>query len=126
MWRLFLVLSIAVLVSACSSFTQRVDDDAEALAAFSLADLRAAEKHATARRDAIAATCYGHLARVVEARLAAVEFAVIGPVTAFDQARAIRRRIDEGLSDETKLACSALFNETRMTFVRIARLLATP
>lgn len=126
MWRLFLVLTIAVLVSSCSTFTQRIEDDVEALAGFSLADLRAATRHAEGRGDVVAATCYAHLARVVEARSVSVDFAVIGPVTAFDQARAIRRRIDNGLSDETKLACSALFTETKLTFARIARLLAIP
>lgn len=125
--RLFIVLLLAVFVVACSpTFTERVEDDERALAAFALVDLRMAQKNATARGDVVASTCYAHLASVVEARAAAVEFSVVGPVSAFDKARAIRRRLDEGMSDQTRLACSALFSETKMTVARIAKLLAIP
>lgn len=125
--RLFLILLLATFVVSCApAWTERIEDDERALAAFALADLRMAHRNAVSRDDVVAATCYAHLAAVVEARAVSVEFSVIGPVSAFDQARAIRRRIDAGVSDQTRLACSALFSETKMTLARIAKLLAIP
>lgn len=125
--RLFVVLFIVSFTVSCSpTFTEQIEDDERALAAFALVDLRMAQKNATARGDVVASTCYAHLVTIAEARAAAIEFSVVGPVSAFDKVRAARRKFDEGLTDQTRLACSALFAETKMTVARIAKLLAIP
>jgi hypothetical protein len=114
-----LAIFLALFLASCAP--SMVDDDAEtALRAFAADDLRTAYTRASARNDVIAATCYERLLTLVEQHNADVVVHVVGPVTAFDSARAIRRRVDAGVSDETRLACAALVGETRASLVKIA------
>lgn len=63
--------------------------------------------------DPVALQCYVYLHGRVSSAGNGDSITVAGAVSAFQSARNIRRRIDNGVSDEFQLACGPLINDVR-------------
>lgn len=88
------------------------------------ADVQAALDDANAHGDVIAAQCYAHILAVIPT-LPNAAAAPKGVVSAFQKARNIRRRVDQGISDEFTLACGPLITDTRRTALKIGARIGT-
>lgn len=120
-------IAVALALGACSSLPDTVQngdprDEIAALTELAKTDIESALSDARAHKDKAAVLCYSELLDKIEDLPKLTASRVVGPVSAFQKARNIRKRIDEGVSEDVEIACAALANETRGTLRRIVRL----
>lgn len=120
-------VALALSLGACANLEGTVrngdtQDEIVALAELAKADVESALADARAHKDKAAVLCYAELLDKLEDLPKLTASRVVGPVSAFQKARNIRKRIDEGVSEDVEIACAALANETRGTLRRIVRL----
>jgi len=92
------------------------------IAAFTAADLAAAQLDATANNDAIAAACYPALSKFVASMQGKVGnvATVQGAFTAFQRARDVRYSVQGGLPDYLRLGCAALVQDEKLLIAKLA------
>jgi len=124
--RNFLALSLAgALLAGCASSDPPAigaADDGQVLGDLSIlvaTDVQAALDDATAHDDPIAAQCYQHILTVLPTLPNALT-APKGVVSAFQKVRNLRRRADQGISDEFTIACGPLIADSRRAVLKIA------
>ena len=91
------------------------------IAAFTTADLQAAQTDAIANNDTVAAACYPALNRFVQSLPAGVGN-VQGAITAFQKARDLRLSVQTGLPSYLKLGCAALLVDEQTLIAKLAAL----
>lgn len=143
MKRLFMVagaIALAAMLSACATSLPNVGEPADSaadtaeagffdrLGEFTRNDLEVAMQLTgdrdldgqvdpdVANGDPVALLCYTYLhGKVTAAQAGEGMITVAGAVSAFQSARNVKRRIDNGISDEFHLACGPLRSEVRAT-----------
>lgn len=120
---IILFAAIMAMLGACSTQPIDTQDDVVALSNIVLEDLKTAKADADVHDDIIASTCYAALIKKVEELPTLTAGRVVGPISGFQKARNARRRMDVGISDEVHVACAALASDTRVTVLRVLKLI---
>ena len=104
----------AAIAGAVEDFGGKVDAAEGKLADFTQADLEAAKADADAHNDVIASTCYAYILTVLPVITQnAQDQDVKGVFSAFQKARNIIKRGQEGISDELTLNCGPLYLDAK-------------
>lgn len=92
------------------------------LAAFTVADLTAADSDAVTNGDAIAHACYPALIAFVQGQAGNASLTVKGAISAFQRARDLANGVQAGLPVALRLGCSALVLDTQELVAKLAAL----
>ena len=129
MRKLFSLTALLILLSACATFEkgvlvarQKVLTSPE-FAEMTLVDVVEAKKLAALTEDKLSLLCWDHIETFVRenAPEAGVSTGkVVGPLSAYQQARNIRRTVVEvEISDEFRLACGPMLTDSMAAIGRI-------
>ncbi len=116
MWKPFYVLPIvlALLLGGCangSKFSEIV-----------LADVQQAKVLAEQADDQLAVKCWTHLEQLTLANIPnpdAPVGRVVGVMSAYQKARNVRRKVEAGISDQSRLECGPMLMESRSVSKRL-------
>lgn len=116
----YIAIAILLSLSACAALPQ---GDRQALADFTVSDLKAAHASAVQTNDAVAARCWEVLAKHVNERAAAPTTEAVGAATAWQMARNLRRRLEQGVPEEVNAACAPLVTSAAGTVLKLRKLI---
>ena len=129
MYKLFCILSLLLFLGGCATFEkgvlvarQKVLTSPE-FAEMTLVDVVEAKKLATLTDDKLSLLCWDHIETFVRANAPEAGVStgkVVGPLSAYQQARNIRRTVVEvEISDEFRLACGPMLTDSMAAIGRI-------
>lgn len=112
--KIFLTLLIALFLSGCATIGQQGDDEGRFLSRLqqlTSADLKAALDSAISHDDKLSVPCWSYLSQAVTQQAPKTD--VVGIASAYQRLRNLRRGVLGGISDELRLACAAMVQDSR-------------
>ena len=108
-----LMISVLLLLAGCASGVQSIGGG---LKQFAVKDMKAAHASAVLHNDVLAAQCWEYM---MTAMPDALKTEVIGPATAYQKARNIRRIVELSSTDDFLRACSPMIADSRSVIRRL-------